>query len=380
MQFNEELLNQYLDKFKAYIEHKASNHWVSSTGLKTNDFFMSKKQEGYKDIVYQEAQKSLDLNSWENATLGNGVIKERAKIAINKAQNLVFANQKTHFKNKCNENTIQAEKILYNIYFSNEDAKSFDEAVRFWGGKYDLIAYLFFIKDKEKYLPICPGHFDKIFEKLGIDLRMSYKCSNANYWAFINCIDELRKHMEHHFDFNVSLLEAHSVIWMINSVEEFINQAEEQKADALLAEQVNNYVCENNFVVSEYTLTPSPRENPTSYNGCEVYPRKKSAALNALYKANHCCEFNQEHESFIRKNSNIKYMEPHHLVPMSQSKNFDNSLDKPENIICLCSNCHNEIHYGKNSKILISRFYNERKNLLKKIGIEITEEELLEMY
>lgn len=59
---------------------------------------------------------------------------------------------------------------------------------------------------------------------------------------------------------------------------------------------------------------------------------------------------------------------------------FCNSLDVPANIVSLCSNCHNEIHYGKKFDLLISKLYEERKEDLKEAGIYFTLEELLLKY
>ena len=73
-------------------------------------------------------------------------------------------------------------------------------------------------------------------------------------------------------------------------------------------------------------------------------------------------------------------MEPHHLIPMSFSDRFENSLDNEANIVSLCSNCHNEIHYGKDAYKLIEKLYNQRKNVLSQAGIEITLEELIKAY
>jgi predicted HNH restriction endonuclease len=73
-------------------------------------------------------------------------------------------------------------------------------------------------------------------------------------------------------------------------------------------------------------------------------------------------------------------MEPHHLVPMCESEKFTVSLDREENIICLCSNCHNEIHYGKRAKEIVAIFYEQRKDLLKSVGIDISLADLLKIY
>ena len=74
------------------------------------------------------------------------------------------------------------------------------------------------------------------------------------------------------------------------------------------------------------------------------------------------------------------FTEPHHLVPLAFSDRFDGSLDREENIVSLCSNCHNEIHYGKEAGKLVKKLYGDRKDLLESIGISITLDELLEMY
>ena len=74
------------------------------------------------------------------------------------------------------------------------------------------------------------------------------------------------------------------------------------------------------------------------------------------------------------------YTEVHHLIPLCYYAEFDVSLDVPENIISLCSNCHNEIHYGLNADTIITKLFHERKEKLKEAGIEISLERLLKMY
>ena len=86
--------------------------------------------------------------------------------------------------------------------------------------------------------------------------------------------------------------------------------------------------------------------------GKSVYPRKKSVSVNALKRANNQCEYNCKHKSFFRKNTNIKYMEPHHLIPLQYHEEFEWSLDVEANVVSLCSECHNQIHYGDGKKIL----------------------------
>ena len=379
MTINKEPVMEYLGRFKYYIEYKSGKPLDASNPLSNNLFFMDKNQEGYKETVYEEAQRALGFNSWINENLSDNEIIARAERALSKSQNLVFLHQKRHFKNK-NENTSKAAGLLREIYCNENYEKAFGDAVAFWGGKYDLIAYLFFIKDKNRYLPISPKNFDEKFRELGIDLKTSCKCSPQNYISFIECIDELRVLMEDYFGCKISLLGAHSVIWMMGSVKEFYSQVDEINADATLAHDVNNVQsCEDVSFVEDFE-NPTQRAQPIIENGHKIYPRKREVALKAMKNADYCCELNPQHESFVRKNSNTKYMEPHHLIPMSQSEHFEYTLDTPSNIICLCSNCHNEIHYGKNSEYLIEKLFVDRKERLERAKIPISFERLKKMY
>lgn len=115
-------------------------------------------------------------------------------------------------------------------------------------------------------------------------------------------------------------------------------------------------------------------------NNTTKYPRNKEVSENALKLANYKCEYSKEHETFIRKRNHLPYMEPHHLIPLEFQDYFEYSLDVEANIVSLCSNCHNEIHYGINYKKLIEKLYKERKENLKKCGIEIPLDKLYTLY
>ena len=111
-----------------------------------------------------------------------------------------------------------------------------------------------------------------------------------------------------------------------------------------------------------------------------IYPRDPKMAAYALANANYSCENNPSHECFVRRKDDTPYTEVHHLIPLCFQDEFDNSLDVPENIVSLCSNCHNEIHYGKHADKIIAKLYSERKDKLEAAGIFITLEELLSKY
>lgn len=60
-----------------------------------------------------------------------------------------------------------------------------------------------------------------------------------------------------------------------------------------------------------------------------------------------------EHKTFKRKNG-TDYYEYHHFIQQHKGQKINGLYDiinNPANIICLCSNCHNKIHYGKISEV-----------------------------
>ena len=114
--------------------------------------------------------------------------------------------------------------------------------------------------------------------------------------------------------------------------------------------------------------------------GRKVYPRDEETALNALRLAEYKCECDRTHETFIRKKDGTPYTEPHHLVPLSCHASFDVSLDVEENIVSLCSHCHNKLHYGRDIEEMLQTLYDARKDLLASAGIDISFSELLRIY
>lgn len=116
-------------------------------------------------------------------------------------------------------------------------------------------------------------------------------------------------------------------------------------------------------------------------NNSESSQRDKTVKIRALQRANYLCEINHNHKTFISKSNGKPFMQGHHLIPLEYEFLFPYSLDVEANVVCLCSLCHDEIHHGVNYKTLIKQLYEERKEDLKKCGIEIENINLLyDMY
>ena len=122
-------------------------------------------------------------------------------------------------------------------------------------------------------------------------------------------------------------------------------------------------------------MTSRKMEKPKPKRNAEI-------AANALMIANHICEYDNTHKVFLRKNSETNYTEPHHLIPMCNHPDFKYNLDVEENIISLCSHCHNLLHYGRieDKTPILRKLYEERKDALKTVGLELKKFEDLKKY
>lgn len=130
----------------------------------------------------------------------------------------------------------------------------------------------------------------------------------------------------------------------------------------------------------KYDSTPKPPKE-LIFNTSKKYPRDRKKSENALRIADYLCEANKEHFVFRRKCSNLNYTEPHHLIPLFARADYpDIDLDREQNIVSLCSNCHNLLHYGADNKELLHLLYEQRKDLLASIGIIISFDELHRYY
>ena len=130
----------------------------------------------------------------------------------------------------------------------------------------------------------------------------------------------------------------------------------------------------------EYSGKSKNKKEPVYFQNKSLYPRSRLVSLNALRRANYKCEFESEHSTFTRRNSDLNYTEPHHLVPIAYHNNFEKSLDVEENVVSLCCNCHKQIHLGQGFEVMLEKLHNERKDLLKVVAINISLNELIKLY
>ena len=238
------------------------------------------KHENYKYEIIEDAKSQLLLKTWRETDIGSGSILKNVKNAINvKSNNLIDWRKKDDFKKlKANR---ENEKFLYDFFKSKiQDEIAFDNFVEI-GFSYQLIAYLFFIKNHQKHMPISQEKFDEIFSSINIDFKTSHNCSWENYVEFNEIIKLFRKQLSQRFK-NASLLDAHSFLWIygfqLDEPKAKIKQEKpEQKSEAKVADQ--------------------PKEEPKPE--LETYKPKKVADLYDLTETSNETDYIENHRKLM---------------------------------------------------------------------------------
>lgn len=188
--------------------------------------------EEYKDRVWHAAQEELAVQSWRKKDIGSGSILRAVVSAIEIKRSSTLRNNLVAWDGRrgpksrshlalveaSSAETEQIERWAFDFYHGaeSEPRTSFDELMRLVGKRYDVVAYLFFLKNMFRYVPIATKTFDKAFSMLGVDLVTTMKCSWENYSRYNATIAEVRRLLvEVAGVADARLLDAHSFCWML---------------------------------------------------------------------------------------------------------------------------------------------------------------------
>jgi hypothetical protein len=154
--------------------------------------------ESYKPRIRDHALGVLDSASWTPAEIGSGAILARSIEAIeideprrNLQNNLVFWQNRYGHANRAHRALLEArtdtrlrteiERQLFGLFQDGADeGATFDRLAELTYARYPLLAYLFFLKDMDRFMPILPSTIDKAFRALNIDLVTQRNCSWEN--------------------------------------------------------------------------------------------------------------------------------------------------------------------------------------------------------
>lgn len=193
--------------------------------------------EDYKPKLRDYALAILALDTWTEAGIGSGTILRHVIDAIeiqdnrrNLTNNLVFWQNRYGHANRNHRVFIEAqtnpklrkevERLLYALYVGGgSEGELFEELSAITGGKYPLLAYLYFLKDMDRFTPIQPTGFDRLFREMGLDFSTLRQCSWENYSAFLDLLQQMRPLIAQEAGLkSVSLIDAHSFCWMFSTL------------------------------------------------------------------------------------------------------------------------------------------------------------------
>ena len=212
---------------------------VAKSGHRFTDFHegLAAVWESYKPRLRDKALELLAADGWSETGIGSGAILQHMVDAIeiqdsrsNLTNNLVFWQNRFGHANRDHRALLEAasnpklrrdlEQLLFGLYQGHADeAATFDRLSEFTGAKYPLLAYLFFLKDMNRFMPIQPTGFDRAFRALGIDFSTLRQCSWENYAVYNALLADLRPMIEAAAELKtVRLIDAHSFCWIFASL------------------------------------------------------------------------------------------------------------------------------------------------------------------
>ena len=222
------LFDKQFAAFKKFVEEQSK---VSFVSFASNPY--TEDEEGYKSEIYREARGKLVFQAWKESDIGSGDIIASTIESIEIPNNNLVPWQSRYgddnrphqqlYEAKQNPKQIKAvEQCLFNLFHKTEVEASFNSLIEIFGKKYALIAYLLFLKDRSKYLPIATTYFDKSFELLGSNFKTRAQCSWENYSQYLELISQLKTMLSEALSteassIEVSMLDAHSFAWMLSS-------------------------------------------------------------------------------------------------------------------------------------------------------------------
>ena len=217
------------DRFSELIEARSGHPFRSF------DEGLAAVWESYMPRLRDHALGLLRPGDWREDETGSGAILNRAIEAVeiqdgHLTNNLVFWQNRFGHANRDHRALLEAESdparrdvleaLLFGLYRGGADeGVAFDELRDATGAKYPLMAYLYFLKDMDRFMPIQPTGFDRAFHALGIEFTTLRQCSWANYAEFNSTLDGLRPLIADTAALeNVRLVDAHSFCWMFSEL------------------------------------------------------------------------------------------------------------------------------------------------------------------
>jgi len=167
--------------------------------------------EDYKPRLRDHALARLRVDEWSASQVGGGTILSRAIEAIEiqdsrpggHVNNLVYWQNRYGHASRDHRALLEAvaspslrtpvERLLFGLFRDSADeGLTFDRLSEFTGRKYPLLAYLYFLKDIDRFMPISPTKIDYALAALGVEFATLGQANWENYASYVATLDGLR--------------------------------------------------------------------------------------------------------------------------------------------------------------------------------------------
>lgn len=192
--------------------------------------------ESYKLPLRARALELMNIPGWSESSVGSGQVLDAVirAIELNESgltNNLVAWQNRYGHESRSHRRLLDAraneaererlERLLVGFYSGElPEPNAFEQLRSLAGKRYDLLAYLFFLRDADRFMPIRVATFDKAFARLGVDLTTSQRCSWDNYSLYNAALAEVQKRIADVLGSEVRLVDAHSFCWMLVRLDE----------------------------------------------------------------------------------------------------------------------------------------------------------------
>lgn len=218
------------DRFQELIIEKSGHPFT------TFDEGLIAVWEDYKPRLRDRALSLLQHGEWSDSEIGSGAILRRIIRAIeiqdshsNLINNLVFWQNRFGHANRDHRVLLEAEQsgklrreiegFAFRLYRDDgiDEGAVFDRLSELTSAKYPLVAYLFFLKDMDRFMPIQPTGFDRAFRALDMDFSTLRQCNWTNYVQYNETLQTLRPLIAVAASLkDVRLVDAHSFCWVLS--------------------------------------------------------------------------------------------------------------------------------------------------------------------
>lgn len=379
----------------AYTLYEISTHETDPRDSLQGTMFRTanNESEGYKYKIYADFHEKIkNADSYTDLILNTlpGI-------------NLTSYYQKIHISNLINENgTDQLEVALKDLYEGSDDEKAFHQIVNIIGGHFDVLGFLFFLKDNELYMPIRSSLFDERFKLLGLNSSLSGHCSWDKYQEYNDWLKQIQIVLCDLINTDITLLDAHSFVWIISGISQYLEQEIQVvyhktfgqgtvygfDGDNMLVHFGNeSRIFDKELAFTKGTLSILPNDFDVYLNSETIIPEeidsvkaesiiegaKKKITVNAYERdpkaARQCKQY------YLKKYGRItcqicgfdfgkvygkeydNMIHIHHIRPLSTIQQ-EYELDPLNDLIPVCPNCHMVLHAkgGTSPEKLKSRF------------------------